>query len=385
MARRANGEGTFWHDKKRRRWEGRITVWEDGRPRRRKVTAPTKREAIQRLEQLRASLDAGHDLARRDLTVSRFLATWLDDVIPGSVSASTEQQYRDVTRLYIVPHIGHRRLRELTARDVTRMIRKLDQAGKSPNTQRLARSVLRRALRWAEAEGMVARNVAALAEGVKIGDTSGRALTPDEARALLVAAEGHRLEVAVTVALSLGLRLGELLGLAWPDITLDGTPARLVVTRSLKRLPGKGLVLDETKTSGSRRTLHLPAPLVRALKAHRRRQAAERLEAGDLWDPLPLGADLVFRTPAGTALDPANVRHAVYNLTEAAGIGRRTPHELRHSAASLLIAQGVPLKLVSETLGHSSVRITADVYGHLFDEARSEAADAMTAALWGAG
>jgi integrase len=96
----------------------------------------------------------------------------------------------------------------------------------------------------------------------------------------------------------------------------------------------------------------------------------------------PLGADLVFRTPVGTAVDPDNFRNLTYRVTEAAGLGRWSPHELRHSAASLLLAQGVPLKIVSETLGHASIRITADVYGHLLEPAKAEAADAMERALW---
>jgi integrase len=187
----------------------------------------------------------------------------------------------------------------------------------------------------------------------------------------------------VAVALALGLRLGELLALAWGDVDLEGTPPRLTVRRSLKRIPGLGLVVDEPKTRGSRRTLHLPAPVVASLRAHRRRQLAERLAAGDLWEPLPLELDLVFRTEAGTALDPRNVRRAIGDLTDAAGLGRWSPHELRHSAASLLIAQGVRLELISEMLGHSSIRVTKDVYGHLVDELRGEAAAAMTVALWG--
>jgi integrase len=231
------------------------------------------------------------------------------------------------------------------------MLMGLETEGRSPNTRRLARSVLRRALRWAEAEGIVSRNVAAIAHGVRIGAAEGRTLTPDEGRHLLASLDGDRLEAAFTVALSLGLRRGELLGLAWGDIDLDAKPGRLTVRRALKRLP-TGLALEDTKTRGSRRTVHLPGPVV------------------------------VFRTPFGTAIDPDNFRNRCYLVTEAAGLGRWSPHELRHSAASLLLAQGVPLKVVSETLGHASIRITADVYGHLLEPAKTEAAEAMTRSLW---
>jgi integrase len=381
---RSNGEGTIRYDKGRKRWEGRITTgWtDDGHQIRRKVVGKTRDDVAKRLREVLDAVEHGQDPARRDLMVGRFLDQWLADVLPGTVAPATEQQYRDVVRLYLKPMVGRKRLRTLTARDVARMLRQLEADGRSANTRRLARSVLRRALRWAEAEGMVARNVAAIADGVKLHTTEGRALSPDEARLVLAQLHGHRLAAAFTVALALGLRRGELLGLAWDDLDIDHSPARLTVRRSLKRLNDRGLVIEDTKTQRSRRTVHLPAPAVEALRQHRRRQAEERLAVGSAWEQRPLGADLVFRTPLGTAIDPANFKNACYRLTDAAGVGRRSPHELRHSAASLLIAQGVRLELISELLGHSSIRITKDVYGHLVDDLKAEAAAAMERALW---
>ena len=393
--RRANGEGGIHEDKARGRWVGSITVGYDGKRQvRRSVTGRTKREVVDKLNALRQAADAGLAPARAELTVTRFLETWLTDVLPGTVAPLTQWNYEQVARRYVIPTIGQKRLRTLTARDVAVMLRQLEQGDPkakpprrpvAPNTRRAARSVLRRALRWAEAEGMVARNVAQIAPGVRIGGTEGRTLTIDDARRLLAAVEGHRLEAAFSVALALGLRRGELLGLAWDDLELDREPSRLAVRRALKRVPGQGLVLDEPKTKTSRRTVHLPRPVVAALRAHRVRQAAERLQAGPEWVAAPLGVDLVFRTPFGTPVDPDNFRHACYRLTEDAGLGRWSPHELRHSAASILIAQGVDLKLISELLGHSSIRVTSDVYGHLLDAGKAHAAAAMDAALWGPG
>lgn len=385
MAKRGNGEGSIVHNLQRDRWEARITVGftGDGRQIRRKLTGRTRAEVAERMRQATGDAVEGRTPARRDLTVARFLDQWLEDVLPGTVAASTVVQYQDVVRLYLKPYIGRKHLTTLTARDVARMLRQLEDAGLSPNTRRVARSVLRRAIRSAEAEGMVARNVAAIADGVKIGAPEGRTLTPEQARGFLTSLAGHRLEAAFTVALALGLRRGELLALAWDDLDLDSTPPRLTVRRGLKRLPDRGLVLDDTKTRQSRRTVHLPGPVVASLREHRRRQAADRLLAGPEWVARPLGADLVFRTPFGTAMDPDNFRHICYRVTEEAGLGRWSPHELRHSAASLLLAMGVPLKVVSETLGHASIRITADIYGHLMEPAKAEASDAMTTALWG--
>jgi integrase len=405
---RSNGEGSVWHDKARDRWVGSVTTgYRDGRQVRKSVTGKTKREVVEKLRQLQNAHDAGIELVRADLTVARFLEGWVTDVLPGTVRPATLQQYRDVVRLYIVPVIGQKRLRTLQARDVVRMQRYLAEEyvrtdgtlGVAPHTQRIARSVLRRALRWAEQEGQVSRNVASIAHGVRIDADEGRTLTPDQARQLLDHVAGrdctkcarvaphrcglHRHEAAIVLGLALGLRLGELLGLAWPDVELDSGQPRLTVVRALKRASGQGLALEDVKTKTSRRTVYLPDLAVAALREHRVRQLEEADAAGTEWVTSPLGVDLVFRTPFGTAIDPRNFRAMLYRLTETAGLGRWSPHELRHSAASLLIAMGVPLKVVSETLGHSSIRITADVYGHLLEPDRVDAAQAMQRALGG--
>lgn len=383
MGRRANGEGTVWHHKARGRWEGRITIGThpDGRPIRKTVIGKTRNECLARIREALAADQAGEQPARADLTVRTFLNRWLDDILPGTVAASTEIQYRDVIRLYVIPNLGQKRLRTLNAGDVARMLRTLAAEGKAPNTCRLARSVLRRALRWAEAEGMVTRNVAAIADGVRVPAPEGRTMTPEQARQFLDCIAGDQLEAAWIVALTLGLRRGEVLGLAWSDLSLDDDPPTLSVRRSLTRLPKLGLRLDDTKTRQSRRTLALPAVTVEALRTHRQRQREARLMAGAEWVVSPLGADLVFRTAFGRAVDPDGFRQATYRATEQALGERWSPHELRHSAASLLIAAGVPLKQVSESLGHTTIRVTADVYAHLLDEARVEVAAGMERAL----
>lgn len=412
---RSNGEGGVRQDRARGRWVGTATVGfelvvgADGIPRqrqlRRSVTGRTKAEALSRLREVQTAAEQGVVLARRDLTVGRYLDDWLKNVLPGSVTRGTQTNYEDVVRLYLRPILGQTRLRALTVRDVKMMLNVLaepwtEPSGKpraavSPNTRRLVRSVLRRALRHAEGEGLVTRNVARIADGVKVGTPEGRSLSPDQARYFLSYLDTgwrsplavtddqgpHRLAAAWSMALALGLRRGELLGLSWADVDLTATAPKLTVRRALKRLPD-GLALEDTKTRQSRRTIHLPLPLVDALRSHRARQVEERLALGGLWETAPLGVDLIFRTPRGTAVDPDNFRNLTYRVTETAGLGRWSPHELRHSAASLLIAHGIPLKTVSEVLGHSSIRVTSDVYAHLMEPARAEAAEAMAAVLW---
>ena len=195
---------------------------------------------------------------------------------------------------------------------------------------------------------------------------------------MLAEAAGDRLEAAYLIALALGLRRGEVLGLRWSDLNLEADDPTLTVRQQLLRMRA-GLGLSDVKTARSRRTLHVPAPVVDALRAHRARQSSERLLAGPEWKG---DKDLVFTTPFGTPVDPDNFKNRVAKLAASAGLGHWTTHELRHSCASLLLAMGVPLEVVSETLGHSSIRVTKDVYGHLMAPARKEAAKAIQQALW---
>lgn len=415
---RANGEGGIRKDTSRNRWVGTVTVrWEDvghddgktvRRQVRKNVVGKTKREVAERLRELQGMVDKGVPVPDQQITVGAMLDQWLADVLPGTVAKPTEGQYRDVVRLYIKPRIGDKKLRQLTPTDVARMLRDMEEptaarpSGYSPNVRRLARSVLRRAIRWAETEGIVSRNVAALASPVRVERPDARTMTPEQARVFLDHVRGDRHEALFVVALSLGLRVSELLGLGWDDVNLDapdGQRATLVVRRGLKRVKGAGLIIDGVKTKTSRRTIHLPTQTADCLREHRQRQVVERAEFAGTWPEFPLGVDLVFRSSTGTALDPSNVwsyvseaaRHAgaeyeddeCTRIRPGTGLGHWHPHELRHSAASLLIAQGVPLKMVSEMLGHSSIAVTADVYTHVLAPSRDDVAAAMDRALTG--
>lgn len=394
--RGSKGEVAIKENKARGRYEARLTIGRnpDGSQRRQLVTGKSRAEVRRKIDTARKAVDEGRDSRPDRRTVGQYLDAWLEDVLPGTVTPSTEANYRSMVELYIKPAVGGIDLVKLAPLDVSKMLRKMAKAGKSANTQRLARSVLRRALRYAERDGTVTRNAAALADGVKLNSTEGRTLTVEQARQLLDVTEHERLGAAWVLAMTVGLRRGELLGLTWDDLDIDSDTPSVTIRRALKRIPHEGLEVSEVKTAGSRRRVRLPSQTVDRLKRHRENQDLERMVLGKAWPAKPLGVDLVFRSPIGTAVDPDNFRNDTYRLTlelftpederpKEPGDKwpteyRWSPHELRHSAASLMLAQGVPLKVISEVLGHSSIRITGDVYAHLMEESTGLAADAMS-------
>ena len=292
------------------------------------------------------------------------------------MAPSAADNYRNVVVHHIVPTLGATKVAKLTPADVDRLMSAKLDAGLSVSTVRRIRAVLAQALDQGVRWGSVARNVASLTRGPRVTRQEGRTLTPEQARSLLETLHGHRNEALYALMLSTGLRRGEALGLRWDDVDLDA--GTVSVRRQLKR-EGGSLVTADTKTARSRRSVNLPEQMVVTLRRHRAAQAAERLALGDAW----VDSGFVFTTTIGTPIDPRNLYREFQKICRAAGLGDWHPHELRHSAASLMLAQGVKLQVVSEVLGHSSIRMTADVYGHILAPDRKAAADAMGDALWG--
>lgn len=240
------------------------------------------------------------------------------------------------------------------------------------------RAVLRRALNEAQAHGLVPRNAAALVRAPKAPRGEMKVYDPEQTRRLLAAAAGTRLEAWVVLAVSTGARLGELLGLHWRDVSLDGK--YLNVQTHLRRLRDAGLVFKDVKTSGSRRKIALTDTAVEALRAHRTRQLEERLAMGEAWED----HDLVFCNYKGGPLYPGNVRSEYYiPIVKAAGLPYIRPHDLRHTAATLMLLGGVHPKVVSEMLGHASVAITLSLYSHVLPDMQLAATAAMDRVLQG--
>lgn len=372
-----NGEGSVYQRRSDGRWIAAVSLGYDGngKQRRKVVSARTKAEVLQKLRRIHRQVDDGLPPSNDQMTVGQLLNRWHRDVLSHQVAPSAAANYKTIADHHVIPALGRHRVATLTSMDVDRLIAQKTDAGYAPSTVRRIRSVLVQALDQAVRWAIVPRNVAAMTRSPKAERREGRTLTPEEARKLLHAAEEHRLGALFTVMLSLGLRRGEALGLAWSD--LDLAARTLSVRRALKREQGQ-LIVGEVKTPRSRRSLNLPDPLVPVLRRQMAAQANDRRAAGPRWAE----NGLVFTTRLGGPIDPRNVYRDFRKFAESIGLGRWHPHELCHSAASLMLMQSVPLEVVSNVLGHSTIRITADVYGHILEPQRQSAAEAMAGALW---
>ncbi len=377
MGKRGNAEGSI-HKRRDNRWAATIHLgYENGKRKRRTFYSTTRQGAVKKLAAAQRAVDGGLPLPSETATVSTFLQHWLNESARPSVRPRTFQSYQLIVERHLVPALGRARLTRLAPDALeTYMNGKLED-GLKPLTIRNHLAVLRRALNQALRWGLVQRNVASLVTPPRDRKQEVQPLSPDEARDLLDAVKGDRLEALYGIALGLGLRQGEALGLAWADVDLeDGT---LSVQHTLQRYDG-AYHLDEPKTSKSRRTIALPRPLVEALRCHRTRQVEERLRAGQGWEGDRW--NLVFTTIAGSPLSSAVVTHRFQEILATAGLPRQKFHDLRHAAASFMLVQGVALRVVMEVLGHSDIAVTANTYSHVMPDLQRDATDRVGTLLW---
>ncbi len=255
------------------------------------------------------------------------------------VRPKTYDSYAQIVRLYIEPDLGPIQLSKLTWEQIDALLNKMIKAGLSPRTVRYCLAILRMSLARACKRSLVAQNVALLVDPPRAVRHEIRSLTPEEARTFLNTVRGDRLEALYSVAIALGLRQGEALGLRWEDVDMDKCMLR--VRYAMQRINGK-LQLVEPKTQKSRRTIFMPQVTVNALRTHRIRQLEERLAAGTRWKE----NGLVFTSTIGTPLDPRNAFRSFQEALQRAGLPHIRFHDMRHTCASLLLAQGVHPRVV---------------------------------------
>lgn len=351
-------------------WRAQLSLPGPGRARQSK-TFRSEDDAKYWLREQTRRIRAGEDPDELRTTLGAHLDDWLANV-GQTVRPLTLRGYRAQVENWIVPAIGGVRLSDLTARHVRLVRDRVTKAGRSPRTAAGVLLTLRMALGQAVDDGLVPRN---LADSVRPPRTVAKpvvATSPDDARAVLAAFTGHRLGPLVSTAIGTGLRLGELLGLRWADISGD----RIRVTGSVRPVPradGKGVVLTrspEAKTRRSIRAVEAPAFVMAALADERHRQAADGLMGAYVFVTHGRGDN------AGKAvfLDPKNVTLAFQRQLAASGLPRMRFHDLRHAYATLMLAAGVPLRVIQEALGHSSIATTASIYAHVLPTLQRDAA-----------
>jgi len=369
-SRRGHGEGSIYRRASDGRWCCVVDLgWVEGKRKRKVLYGKTRKEVAEKLKVTLRAQQQGLPIATERQTVAQFLERWLAEVVQGTVRERTHALYAQAVRIYIAPAIGQQQLDKLTPQHVQGMINGLSARGLAPGTVRGARAVLARALGQALKWGLVMRNVAMLTDAPRVGRHDFTILDPEQARRFLDAVRGDRLEALYTVALSLGLRQGEALGLRWRDVELDA--GALHVRMALQWIYTQEPRLVEPKTARSRRTLPLPPEVAVQLRAHRTRQLEERLRAGADWQGEAW--DLVFADPVGTPIDARHLRHWFKAHLKRAGLAPVRFHDLRHSCASLLVAQGVHPRVVMEILGHSQIAMTMNTYSQAIPESTREA------------
>ena len=375
MARkRANSEGNI-AKRGDGRWMARVTT-PDGK--RVAYYGKTQAEVLDKLQAAQKRIAGGLPLSGDRVKTGAFLGGWLSDTAANKVRPKTLVRYEELVRLHIAPEIGRIPMVKLTPQHVERMLSAVSAKGMSPRTVAHCRAVLRNALNHGMKHSLLGRNVAALADGPTVPEPEVRALSSKAAAQVLAAVKGDRLEALFTVALACGLRQSEALGLRWSDVDLDGNI--LSIQRTIQRVNRTYQVL-EPKTKRSRRTISMPGPVAASLGAHRARQLEERLRIGRAWEGDTWGG-LVFADEIGHPLSSFHASRCFKKLLALAGLPTMRYHDLRHGAASLMAAQGVPPRVAMEILGHAQISTTMNIYAHVAPELQKEAMSKLAAALW---
>ena len=383
--RRGNHEGTI-RQRKNGLWEAIVTIGRDpvtGKLKRVSFYAPTQKEVVKKAAQARADLTRGTFVAPEKLTLGAWLDTWLKVYKAPTTRPLTLSGYARIVKRHLQPALGHIQLQALKPEHIQHYCNDKARQGLDASTIRQHFRVLSNALRQAEKIGRVSRNVARLVDPPRVARKERSTLTIAQVRTdLLTAIQGDRLAAAYVTFFLTGLRRGELLGLRWRDI--DFETGVLYVRQILERVenpsgtgPKTHLAFLEPKTARSRRTVALPAECVTALRQHRARQAEERLRLGAAYQD----HGLVFAQANGRPIDPYSMNRAFQTVLKRAGLPAIRLHDARHTYATWMLQTGVPLKVVSDQLGHTSIAITGDIYAHVTQEVAQHAASALDQAF----
>ena len=373
MGKRGNGEGSITR-RKDGLYMARYTVQTASGAKRKALYGKTRGEVSEKLTKAMADRDGGLVFEGDNQTLSAFLDNWLAGSVKGSVKPSTFESYERVIRCHLKPELGRRKLKTLAPDHVQALYQRKLGVGLAPGTVRLIHSILSRALDQAVRWGILPRNVCKATIPPRTGSEEIKPLNAEQAKRILETVSGDRFEALYVLAVTAGLRIDEILGLKWADVTLEDETLHVRRTKS----SAKSGPVFVTPKNGKGRSIRLTRRALEALKAHKAAQNAERLKAGSLWHD----NDLVFSTHGGKPLDSHNVAKTSFKpLLKKAGLPDIRFHDLRRTCATLLLSRGHHPKLVQELLGHASVALTLDRYSHVLPGMGEQTAAAMEAAL----
>jgi integrase len=377
MSKRASGEGNV---RKRAdgRWEARLCYVDPVTGQRRSASfyGATAEAVRDKLDKARCRVKVEAPVQDSTIKLARWIDHWVETTLEASPrKATTKELYKTLARKHLTPApLGATPLGKLRKSHIDGLLVKLRTAGLSDSTVRQVYTVLRAILEDAKLDGLIADNATVRIPRPRVARTEATYLQSAQVTALLGAAENLRYRNVLVLIAGTGLRRGECLALRWNNVDLAAGEIR--VRETVGRLDGK-LVFSEVKTEKSRRAVPLSAPMVTMLKSHRADQAAERLRAGELW----ADNDLVFATELGYPVEPRNILRTVETAAAKAGLKDVGVHSLRHSAAVAWLDAGVHIRAVADLLGHSSISVTGDVYGHTSDDTARAAVEKLAGTL----
>ncbi|WP_448619525.1 tyrosine-type recombinase/integrase [Geodermatophilus sp. URMC 65] len=371
--RRGNSEGSAPRRRADGRWQINLRVTDEtGRASRHTVYGDTAQEARDKAAAIRRRVEGGQLARDRRETVAAFTLHWIDTSLQASErKRNTKVMYAGVARTHILgSSLAGMTLDRVRPSHVEGWVVELRRKGLAESTIRSAYTILRAVLDTAVRDGALAANPAAAIRRPRVTAKEAPHLIPAQVAELLRAAEGSRYAPLFALLVHTGLRRGEALALQWSDVDLGKGILR--VRGTLSRIDGE-LTVTEPKTARSRRFVPISAPAERLLRRLHAAQAAERRLAGSAWRE----TGFVFTTEFGEPCDPRNAFRALRAAATKAGLPHAGLHTLRHSAASVMLTRGVPLKVVSDILGHSSIAITGDIYGHVSPDVARQAMDTL--------
>lgn len=399
--RAPNGSSSIYYSKSDGYWHGRVTVGvrDNGSPDRRHIKRKDESAVRRKVRDLENDRDSGTvRKSGRAWTVEKWLTHWVENIAAPSVRPNTMVGYRASVYKHLNPGIGKHQIDKLAPEHLERLYARMTDSGLKASTAHLAHRTARAALNEAVKRSHIAKNPAQIAKPPRVIEEEIVPFSVTEARQVLAAANRVRNGVRFSLALSLGLRQGEALGLQWRDI--DFSAGALTVSRSLQARTWKhgcsnekpcgrrygghcpkrhsgGTITTEVKSRSGKRTVGIPSPLLDLLKQHRKDQREERINAGTLWHE----GDWVFTNHVGQAVHPGVDHTAWKTLLKEAGVRSARLHDARHTAATLLLVLGVPARSVMGLMGWSQVSMTAR-YQHMSTELASTIADQVGELLW---